>query len=148
MKADSLLRVERLNYVLGGILIIVAAILRPRAEALGVLVGVVLTSANFAMLRHLVFRWTADAAAGIHSNRSLLLIPKMMGLMAAVAIALFVLPISAVAFAIGYSVFVVSITIEGTLSVFRSQESTADTDSPTQPEPPLGHPGTNASDKT
>ena len=40
------------------------------------------------------------------------MLPKMVGLMGAVAIAILLLPIDAIAFVIGYSIFLVSILIE------------------------------------
>ena len=121
----SLIRVERLNYVLGGILCIVAALTRSRAEALGVAVGVALTCLNFALLRRIIGRGIAAAASGESSNRMLLVMPKMMALMAAVVIALKFLPISAPAFAIGYSIFVVSVTIETVYSLLMPKSPTA-----------------------
>jgi uncharacterized membrane protein len=110
--ADSFARIERWNYVVGGILCVAAAITATHAQALGIVVGVALTCLNFAALRRLVFRWTTDTAAGASSNRIALVMPKMILLMVAVVLALKFLPISAPAFAIGYSVFVVSIVIE------------------------------------
>lgn len=112
MNPASLHRIERLNYGIGGALIILAALLRPRSEALGVAVGVVLTSINFAVLRRIVTRWTGAVAAGRPASASLLMMPKMLGLMAAVVLALWLLPISAPAFAVGFSVFIVSIIAE------------------------------------
>ena len=133
MTAANLHRIERLNYAIGGVLIIVAALLRPRSEALGVVVGVVLTCVNFALLRRIVTKWTADVAAGRSSSTSLLMIPKMTGLMIAVGLALWLLPISAPAFAIGFSVFVVSIIAETIYSAVApsapSEEAVASTDS-------------------
>jgi len=112
MASPSLLRIERLNYALGGVTIIAAALTQPRGVALGVAVGVALTCLNFFVLRKLVARWTADAAAGKLANSQLLMLPKMIGLMALVVVALAVLPINAVAFTVGYSIFILSILIE------------------------------------
>ena len=113
---DSLLRIERLNYGIGAILCIGALVLFPRPISLGVAVGVALTCANFAILRRLVFRWTSDAAQGAGSNRMLLVLPKMVGLMGAVIAALAFLPINAIAFVVGFSVFLASIVIEAVYS--------------------------------
>src|SRR6185369_11247522 len=68
MAAPSLLRIERLNYALGGILVILAAVTQPRPIALGIAVGVALTCLNFFVLRKLVFKWTSDAAKGKTGN--------------------------------------------------------------------------------
>jgi hypothetical protein len=112
MANPSLVRIERLNYALGGVTVIVAALTQPRDMALGVAAGVALTCLNFFVLRKLVARWTADAAAGQLGNSQLLMLPKMIGLMALTVLALRFLPISAVGFTAGYSIFIVSILIE------------------------------------
>jgi hypothetical protein len=125
VNAGNLRRVERLNYLLGGILVIAAAVTRPQRESLGIAVGVALTCANFFVLRRLIQKWTSDAAEGRSSSTSsLLVLPKMIGLMVAVVLCLAFLPIEPVAFAIGYSVFVVSIFVEIILAaVLPSRES-------------------------
>jgi hypothetical protein len=111
--AGNLRRIERLNYLLGGILVIAAALTQPQPVALGVAVGVALTCANFFVLRRLIQKWTSDAAAGRSTSKSgLLVLPKMVGLMVAVVLSLAYLPIHPIAFAVGYSIFVVSIFVE------------------------------------
>jgi hypothetical protein len=115
----SIHRIERLNYVLGGIFTIIAALTQDRPIALGIAVGCALTCANFFVLRKLVVKWTADAAAGRNSNSSMLMLPKMIGLMGAVALSILFLPIDPVAFTVGYSTFIVSIVIETMHSAMR-----------------------------
>jgi dipeptide/tripeptide permease len=112
----SLLRIERFNYLIGAILCIGAALKYPSDIALGVGVGVALTCLNFAVLRRLVFRWSEDARKGVSSNRILLVLPKMVALMSAVVVVLWVLPVHAIAFVVGYSIFLVSLTIESIYS--------------------------------
>ncbi len=119
MNLDSLVRIERLNYAIGGVLVIAGALTQPRSIALGLVVGVILTCANFALVRRIVYRATADAAAGKSSNRMMLVLPKMTLLMAAVALSLWLLPINAAAFAAGYSIFIVSIIVESVLAALR-----------------------------
>lgn len=113
MTSQGILRIERANYVLGGLAVIIAALVVPSRQALGVAVGVLLTCLNFAALRWLVFRWTAAVKAGDErgGNRIYLILPKMMGMMAAVALVVLFLPIDAIAFLIGYSIFLPSIVI-------------------------------------
>jgi hypothetical protein len=115
----SMVRIERLNYLLGGVLVIAAALSQPQRIALGVTVGVALTCANFYVLRRLVSKWTSDAAQGKSGNAPLLMMPKMIGLMGAVAVAILLLPIDPIAFTIGYSLFIVSIVIDTTYSALR-----------------------------
>jgi hypothetical protein len=123
VNAGNVARVARLNYYLGGVAIMIAALTQARATALGVVVGVVLTILNFELLKRLIFRWTSDAAEGRSTTGSgMLLIPKMMGLMGAVVLALWLLPISGVGLAIGYSIFVISIFVEIIMSAFSPRE--------------------------
>ena len=119
MASPSILRIERFNYVIGGLLVIAAALTQPRDIALGVAVGVALTCLNFFVLRRLVNRWTKDAAAGKAGSTQILMMPKMLGLMAAVILSLKFLPIDAVAFTIGFSIFMISIVIETFYSAFK-----------------------------
>ena len=121
MAAPSIHRIERINYGIGGVAIIAGALTQPRPVALGLAVGVILTCANFFVLRRLVVKWTRDAAAGRPvGNSQILMLPKMIGLMAAVALSILLLPIDPVAFIIGYSIFIVSILIETTYAAMKS----------------------------
>jgi hypothetical protein len=126
----SIHRIERLNYGIGAIVIAVAAVTQPKDIALGLCVGALLTCANFFVLRKLVTKWTREAAAGTGGNASLLMLPKMIGLMGAVAIAILFLPIDVVAFTIGYSIFFISIIIEATYSALRTPDSEPTTTEP------------------
>lgn len=128
MTMASMPRIERLNYLFGGVLIIVCALTTHRAQALGAAVGVALTCLNFAFMNRLIGRWIEDAKRGdgVGSARVALIMPKMVGLMVAVVLCLKFLPIDAVFFVIGYSVFIVSIVVEGVLSVLRPAPSSPD----------------------
>lgn len=123
-------RIERLNYGIGAVVVAASALTQPRDIALGIAVGVALTCANFFVLRKLVVKWTRDAAAGRTGNAPLLMMPKMIGLMGAVALAILFLPISVVAFTIGYSIFLISIAVEATYSALRTPD-----DEPKSTEP-------------
>lgn len=115
----SILRIERINYVIGGVMIVAAAVTQPRDVSLGVAIGVALTCLNFHVLRRLITKWTAAAAKGEPSNAPMLMLPKMVGLMGAVALAILFLPIQPIAFIVGYSIFMVSIVIDTTFSALR-----------------------------
>ena len=112
MATPSMIRIERLNYGLGGVLVIAAALTQTRPVALGIAVGVALTCLNFFVLRKLITKWTSQAAKGQSSNAPLLMLPKMVGLMGAVAVAVLFLPIDVIAFTVGYSIFIISIVVE------------------------------------
>jgi len=141
MASPSIQRIERLNYAIGAVVIAVAALTQARSIALGLTVGVILTCANFFVLRKLVVKWTSDAAAGRTGSAPLLMLPKMIGLMGAVAVAVLLLPIDVVAFTIGYSIFLISIIAETTYSALRPQPSQHHTSGPTSngPSEPSEH---------
>ncbi|HUJ57931.1 MAG TPA: ATP synthase subunit I [Kofleriaceae bacterium] len=119
MASPSILRIERLNYVLGAGLALAAAITQSGPIALGVAVGAALTCLNFFVLRKLVVRWTTEAAQGKAGHSALLMLPKMIGLMGAVALSILLLPIDPVAFTVGYSTFIISIVIDTLYSALR-----------------------------
>jgi hypothetical protein len=137
MASPSLQRIERLNYGIGAAVIAAGALTQSSRVALGLTVGVILTCANFFVLRKLVVKWTTDAAAGRTGSAPLLMLPKMIGLMGAVAVAILLLPIDVVAFTIGYSIFLISIIVDTTYSALRPQPTehpTSSTDkAPTEP---------------
>jgi len=105
-----------MNYGIGAVLSIAALLTQSQRIVLGVIVGVVLTCLNFYVLRRLIVKWTADAAQGKTGPAPYLMLPKMAGMMVAVAVAVLFLPIDAIAFAVGYSVFIVSIIVEAIYS--------------------------------
>jgi len=126
----SMRRIERINYAIGAIVIAGAALTQPRHIALGLCVGILLTCANFFVLRKLVTKWTREAQTGNdRGNTALLMLPKMIGLMGAVAIAVVFLRVDVIAFTAGYSIFIVSIIIEATYSSLRTADS-----EPTEPD--------------
>lgn len=113
MANPSIQRIERLNYAFASVGTLVAMIAtQSRSITLGFLVGAVLTCLNFFVLRKLVVKWTTQAAQGVSGNAQMLMLPKMIGMMGAVAVAVLLLPIDVIAFAVGYSIFIVSIIVE------------------------------------
>jgi hypothetical protein len=123
MASPSIQRIERMNYVLAGAITLASLALGSRSITLGVAIGAALTSLNFYILRRLIVKWTSAAAQGKASNAPLLMLPKMLGLMGACAFAILLLPIDAIAFAAGYSIFIISIVLEGIYSALRATPS-------------------------
>ncbi len=117
MNDAALGRIERLNYLLGGVLVASAALFLPAEQALGVLVGVVIGCLNFTLIRRIVSRLVSQTAESGNSSSGFFLIPKMGALIAAVFLALKFLPVSPAFLAIGFSVFMLSIVVETVRSV-------------------------------
>ena len=112
--------VERLTYAIGGVMIIVAALVATQKQALGIAIGVALTCLNFMVLRGLVYKWTQAVKEGEPSSgKAFLIMPKMLGMMAAVIVVILFLPVDAVAFLIGYSIFFPSMVIAGVVDAVR-----------------------------
>jgi len=111
MDPHALARIERTNYVLTAIAVAVGALVLGRPYALGLGVGALVASLNFSLIRRLVERWT-HAAVEKRGATALLFVPKMAVLIGIVFVAIRYLPLSPVAFAIGFSIFLISIAIE------------------------------------
>jgi hypothetical protein len=119
MASPSIRRIERLNYGISAGVILLALFTQSRPVTLGLAVGAGLTCLNFFVLRRLIEKWTTEAAQGKGGNSGLLMVPKMIGLMGAVAAAVLLLPLDVIAFAVGYSIFIVSIIVETTYTALR-----------------------------
>lgn len=129
MGSPSIHRIERINYALAGLVVLAGLFTRDGAIVLGLVAGSALTCLNFYVLRRLVVKWTADAAAGKGGGTaSMLMMPKMIGLMLAVAAAVLLLPLDVVAFTIGYSIFVLSIVIETASTALRAPAQDPDSE--------------------
>lgn len=111
MDIKALKRIERMNYILGAVMIAAASIIGTWEQSLGVLIGVAISCANFSLMVHMVKGWL-ERARGQRSARAFFMLPKMVALLGVVFLALYFLPISAPAFGLGFSVFVMSITVE------------------------------------
>lgn len=121
MPNPSIHRIERMNYALAGLVTLVGLLTQERSVVLGLMVGSGLTCLNFYVLRRLVVKWTRDAAAGRGGGAaSALMLPKMVGLMGAVAVAVLLLPLDVIAFTIGYSIFILSIVAEAAYVALRA----------------------------
>lgn len=123
MASPSILRIERTNYALAVVTVLVGLLTQDKSIVIGLMAGSALTCLNFFVLRKLVTKWTAEAASGKGGNSSLLMLPKMILLMGAVALSVLLLPLNVIAFTVGYSIFIVSIVIEAAYSALRSAPS-------------------------
>jgi len=126
--SPSILRIERLNYALAVVTVLIGLFTQSRPIIIGLMAGSALTCLNFFVLRKLVVKWTAEAASGKGGNSSLLMLPKMIFLMGAVAVSVLLLPLDVIAFTVGYSIFIISIVIEATYSAMRSTAASGDSE--------------------
>lgn len=112
MNIDSLKRIETLNYGLGVALILVSFTLGSMYFTGGVSLGVLLTCLNFSIIRRLVSK-LLNTPPQHQSRTAFIFLPKMTGLLILVALAILFLPISPIGIGIGFSVFILSIMVEG-----------------------------------
>jgi hypothetical protein len=111
MHPKQLDAIERWNLLLSAFLVAGAGLFFDDRVLLGVLVGCVLACANFWGIHRLVLG-SMRAAGSRRTTLQILLGAKMAILMLLVFVAVYLLPLSAVALAIGLSVFLLSIGIE------------------------------------
>jgi ABC-type protease/lipase transport system fused ATPase/permease subunit len=112
MDAQGTRRIERLNYFIGALAIGATAVMGTREQVVGMAAGVIISCLNFTVLRALVAKVVKAQQEGRKSAAAVLFLPQMLGLMGAVSLAVFFLPLSPIYLAIGFSVFMVSIAIE------------------------------------
>jgi hypothetical protein len=110
MNAEAAPRIEKWNYLLGGIASVVGYVTLPTHQALGFFLGALFSAINFSLLRRLVGRLLSKQSRS--AGPALLLVPKMGVLLGGVAVAVVVWDASPIFLAIGFSVFFVSIAIE------------------------------------
>ena len=109
-----LARIERINLILAALLTALAGAIWGVRGAVAAGAGAALACADFWLLVRIGSRLVASARAGNPSRGlSFLLLGKTMVLFALVFVAIAVLHLDAIAFALGFSVFVVSIMMLG-----------------------------------
>jgi hypothetical protein len=126
--AETLRRIERLNYLFGIALVIGAVVLTNRAFVGGVMVGVAVTCLNFAVMRALGSGLTRHVAAGGSPRKALILLPKTIALMTIVGLSLWLLPIDPLGFVMGFSIILLSITTEAVRGILRPPAPTSSPD--------------------
>jgi hypothetical protein len=129
MKTDSLDKIARANLALGAAMTAVAGLLWGAGGMLAAGVGAALACVNFWAIarlgRRAVRRVEADASSGQAVALAVGLIVKMSLLFALVWIAVRVIKLQALPFALGISVFVFSILIVGLATGSKDQTSSS-----------------------
>jgi hypothetical protein len=118
MNAQTAVRIEKWNYVIGAIGSLIAVALLSPEQGMGVAVGALLSALNFSVLRRLLLKVAQSTAKGESTKAAVLILPKMVGLLGAITIILLVLPVSPLFVALGFSTFFVSIGIESVRFLF------------------------------
>ena len=111
MGQTELARIERLNGLFAAGMILAAVIFFPMRFSVGVAAGALLAVVNFSAMRRLILASLRRQGRG-RAALQLLLIAKMGLMFLAVFLAIRFLPLSPIGFAVGISVFLLSITVE------------------------------------
>lgn len=111
MTVQALERIERLNYVFGALLIAISIVAADQSLSLGIAAGVALTCLNFTVIRRLVTKLLA-APPDKRGLTAFIFLPKMTGLLVAVSLVMYFLPVSPIGVGIGFSIFLLSIMVE------------------------------------
>jgi hypothetical protein len=106
-----LARIDRWNLVLGGILIVTCALVFDRSVLVGAAVGAVLSTVNFWAM-HTLLRRSMHAIGGRRALLQFLVVMKMGLFMGLIFLAMRTLDMNPAAFAVGISIFLISIAIE------------------------------------
>ncbi len=115
MNRGSASRIEILNYVLGGVASLAAIFVCSQPQVIGLLLGALLGALNFTAVKRIVAIQIDAQKSGEPARQTLLVIPKMLVLAAAMAACVFFLPSSVLSvpfLALGFSIFMISIAIE------------------------------------
>ena len=119
-----LARIERINLILAVLITCLAGFLWGARGALAAGVGAALACADFWLLVRIGARLVASAREGNPSRGlSALLLGKTVALFALVFIAIAVVHLEAIPFALGFSVFVVSIMMLGLRATMTEKEA-------------------------
>jgi hypothetical protein len=111
MGPKKLKAMERWNLVIGALFTLIATVAFSTPMALGVAIGAIVCCANFWSIRKI---WESLLSAKTERQKAMqvLFLLKTMALIAVVFVAVRFLPIDPIGFALGISVFLISIAIE------------------------------------
>lgn len=111
MGPEHLRAMEKWNLVLSALAILIAALLFERQHVVGVALGALIASANFSAIRR-IWEGLLSGSSERKQSMQMLFILKMVVLFAIVFVCIRFVPMSAAAFAIGISIFLLSIAVE------------------------------------
>jgi hypothetical protein len=111
MSPAKLRVMEKWNLLFGAVFTLVAALAFPSSVALGVALGATLCAVNFWAIRR-IWESLLSGSTAEKQRMQVLFLLKTMALIAAVFVVVRYFPIHPVAFAIGLSVFLLSIAVE------------------------------------
>ena len=111
MNEKQLHAIDRWNLVLAGLLVVTCALVFDRSVLIGAAVGALLSTLNFWAM-HTLLRRSMHAIGGRRALLQFLVVMKMGIFMGLIFLAMRTLEMNPAAFAVGISVFLVSIAIE------------------------------------
>ncbi len=111
MGPQHLRAMEKWNLVFSALAVLIAAIAFDRAAVVGVAVGALIACANFTAIRRIWESLLSGSTERKQSMQALFLI-KMLALFAIVFVCIRFVPMSPAAFAVGISIFLLSIAVE------------------------------------
>ncbi len=111
MSEKQLHAIDRWNLVLTGLLVLVCALAFDRPVLVGAAVGALLSTVNFWAM-HTLLRRSMHAIGGRRALLQFLVVMKMGVFMGLIFLAMRTLDMNPAAFAIGVSIFLISIAIE------------------------------------
>lgn len=121
MGAKDLAKIEQLNWILAAVLIVGAMVLFTTPVVTGVAAGALLACLNFSVIRRVVaasLRRTGNGRALLQ----LILVGKMGLLFGAIALVMKFVPLDPIAFAVGISVFLISIAVVSTRTALSAEQ--------------------------
>jgi uncharacterized membrane protein YoaK (UPF0700 family) len=111
MGPEHLRAMEKWNLLLSGLAVLITALLFEREHVVGVALGALIACANFTAIRK-IWEGLLSGSSERKQSMQMLFILKMVALFAIVFVCIRFVPMSAAAFAIGISIFLLSIAVE------------------------------------
>ena len=111
MGPEHLRAMEKWNLVLSGIAVLITALLFEREHVVGMALGALIACANFTAI-HKIWEGLLSGSTERKQSMQILFVVKMIALFAVVFVCIRFVPMSAAAFAIGISIFLLSIAVE------------------------------------
>jgi hypothetical protein len=111
MGPEHLRKMEKWNLLLSGLAVLVTAVFFEREHVVGVALGALIAGVNFTAIRK-IWEGLLSGSSERKQSMQMLFLLKMVALFAVVFVCIRFVPMSAAAFAVGISIFLLSIAVE------------------------------------